>query len=362
MTNRLNEKESKVLDYLKNLSKNGNKRIEFYINDAVNLTQIKKEEFEEALISLEEKGFLKIVKVPPSTNFLNLIEKKLLMLDATFLTEQISREEYAKRWEEIISSISDSKISHKYTPLSSIEIPDLIEGLSNTLEYLEKLKHEGMGTTEEIYKKLIRDYNEELHEVTNTILRYISSIAFAVEINKKVIETEMKKIEMIEIDERIRKTNRSNEKNIGIKNITKAKNAIEVISNKIARSEDESLKEKINALKNDLKKLREEYEVMRVKAMIEDNEALKKSADDLHNDILKKQKSLDELEEALKRKQQKGDVKRALEAISQKADSLFKDKLLTEEVMKEIIEIKTNLEKIMTEIDYLLQHINLGTK
>ncbi|MGC9086902.1 MAG: hypothetical protein ACP5IT_11980, partial [Thermoproteota archaeon] len=136
----------------------------------------------------------------------------------------------------------------------------------------------------------------------------------------------------------------------GIKNITKAKNAIEVISNKITKSEDENIKEKINALKNDLEKLREEYEVMRAKAIIEDDTALKKSLNDLYDDILKKQKSLDELEETLKKETIKRDVKRVLEAILEKADSLFRDKLLTEEVMKEMIEIKTNFEKIMSEI------------
>jgi DNA repair exonuclease SbcCD ATPase subunit len=272
------------------------------------------------------------------------------MLDALFLTGQISREVYAKKWEEIISSVSDPKISHEYSLLPPTEIYDVINGLNNTLEYLEKLKREEKNITKETYEKLIRDYNEELQEVTNTVLRYISSIAFTVEINKKVIETEMKKIEMIEIDERIRKVNRSDEKNIGIKNITKAKNAIEVVSKKITKSEDENIKEKINALKNDLEKLREEYEVMRAKAIIEDDTALKKSLNDLYDDILKKQKSLDELEETLKKETIKRDVKRVLEAILEKADSLFRDKLLTEEVMKEMIEIKTIFEKIMSEI------------
>jgi hypothetical protein len=353
MLDELNEKELKILNYLKSLSKNGNKRIEFYMNDAISLTQMQKEEFEEVLISLEEKGFLKIVKVPSSKNFLDLIKKKLLTLDATFLTGQISREEYTKKWEEIINIISDPKFSLKYPILPLAELPDIIDGLNNIIGHIEKLRQEKENIKKEIFEKLVKDYNEELHETIDTILRYIDSIIFAIEMNKKIIEVETREIETIEIDEKIRNVNRSEEKNMKLKNISKAKSTIEVIAKKIAIIKNEHIKEKINTLEKDLEKLKEEYEIMQARAIIENDETLRKSAEDLHNTILSKQRSLHELKET-----EKKDVKEVIEKILQKANYLFNDKLLTEDNTNRLTKIKINFEKIVSEIEHSLSHEN----
>jgi len=355
MVNGLNEKEAKILDYLKSLSKDGNKRIEFYINDAVSLTQIRMEELEEALIALEEKGFLKIVKVPASNNFLNFIRKKLLMLDAAFLTDQVSREDYTKKYEETISCISDLEVRHIYSPLPPADLSDLVVGLSNTLEYVEKLRREKENIKKETYEKLVTDYNEELREVINSTLRYVDSVAFAIELNKRVIDDEEKELEMIEVDEKIKNIDKSERKKAKMEKIAKAKSAIGVISKKIAGNEDTNTKEKISILEKDLKKLKEEYEVIQARVMIEGNETLKKSANELHDTILSKEKSLDELKETLKKEMLKRDIKRLLEDISQKADSLFRDKLLTEDIMKGINEIKTKIEKICQEYNIYLE-------
>jgi len=340
----LSEKEARVIDYLKALSRGSNKRIEFNINDAIGSISMPREEIEELLASLEEKGFIKIIKAPSSKCFLDLVKKKLVPIDSAFLAGEISLNEYTKQWEEVVSCITDPIAKNKFTPLPPAELSDIVNGLNNLLNYIERLAKEEVSR--EIREKLARSYNEEFRRSLDLLNRYLEAIESALEINRSLINTETKEIEAIEVDEKIRNIDRSAEKKIKEERIKKAQQSLEKILMKIEGESPMKEDEELSKLEYELKKLKEEYELTEARAIIESDEALRKKAEALKNAIENIQRDIETLKSKITEQSQKKDIRKNLQNILERARKFSQEKMLWSENLQKLNELEMQLNKI----------------
>ncbi|MEM1523266.1 MAG: hypothetical protein QW407_05370 [Thermofilaceae archaeon] len=349
MAEMLSEGEARLIDYLKALSRGGSRRVEVNISEAASSLSMSRDEVERLLVSLEEKGFLEIVKAPASRCFLDLIRRKLVPIDTAFLAGEMSPDEYTKRWEEVVSRIADPAARSRFPPLPPVELSEVINSLNNPLDYLERLSKEEVS--QEIRGKLAREYNEEFQRSLNLLSRYLEAIESALEANRKLIESEAKEIRAIKVDERVREIDRSAEKRVREEKIRKAKQSIEKILMKIEGGSSlemsEKLKEKISELESKLKELEEEYELTEARAIIESNVALRKRVEKLRSAIEDTRRSIEVLKSHLVQSQRK-DARMKFQEILERARKLSQENLLWNENLQKLDELGARLSRVCT--------------
>lgn len=159
----LSDLELAVLSFLRSSAKGS--RVEFELEElaarvservggTVGLTQ---EALERALLELERKGYLRIVRVPPSSIVVReRVREELKELNAAFIAGRLGPSTYAARFSETASK--RPLLSAK--PLPPAGLSDVLKGVAMLLESLEKLENTQAG--EEAKEVLREKYVSEL--------------------------------------------------------------------------------------------------------------------------------------------------------------------------------------------------------
>ena len=107
--------KEEILNYLAELSGGKKGRISFTLNDALSRIGITKEELNRDLLSLQEEGVIRIVRIPTSPEVKEWLYQKLSNLTGLFIVGEINRDEYLERWAKFgASSLSKSLGSDRW--------------------------------------------------------------------------------------------------------------------------------------------------------------------------------------------------------------------------------------------------------
>ena len=311
--------QRKVLNFLRGA---GGKRVEFDLDEASSKLSIEREDLERILFSLQKEGYLKIVKIPPSDVVLEEIGGKLRELDGLFLADEISAEEYLRIWREE-TGISDIKMS----PMPSIDIKIIFDGLDNLLEYLRKLDE--VDVSDNVRKKLIEEYNEEILPLAENLRRIVDASVSYLSGVKEKLGGLYERLELIEADSKIRGINREED----LKTLVKEANSIMRGVGSMMKKLDTGSAEKVDERElEEMRKLEEEREVIKAKLLVEGEST------ELKNRIAVIDKRIAEIKAKLEKKHEEGKGEAdKIGKIRRVMSSLHEKGMLRDEIYKDIM-------------------------
>ncbi|MGC8988272.1 MAG: hypothetical protein ACP5KC_09595 [Infirmifilum sp.] len=246
-------------------------RISGKISGTVELTH---EALELALYSLEKKGYLKILRVPPSSK---AVKERLLSevgkLNVAFITGQLDPSSYVAKLEEIASKCPSLGVK----PLPPAGLSDVVKGIAHLLESLRKLSEE--RSEESAKEELKREYVAKLEGLVEEAERLLDVVQGVVEQVSRQRQELARRIEVIRLDERVRGVDRSAE-------VTALQERLQKVDADLAAirrwalggggaPDIGQLRERFAALEKKLSGLEAEREILEARALIEGREDLK---------------------------------------------------------------------------------------
>jgi hypothetical protein len=332
----------KVLSFLREI---GGKRLEFDLDEASSKLSIQRKDLEKALFSLQREGYLRIIKIPPSDTVLEEIKNELRELDGLFLADEISSEEYLRKWREK-TEITDIKMS----PMPSIDIKVILSGLSNLLEYLEKLNE--VDASDSARKKLMEEYNDEIVPLAENLGRLLeASMSYLSTVKGKLNEL-CDKLELIKIDSKVRGIDRRDDLKILMKEADSIMKRVSSLMKKLDTGSAGEVDAK--KLEEEKIKLEEEREVIKAKLLVEGESA------ELKTRILSIDKRIADIRAELETEKVKKDN---IDEIQEKMSSLHKRGLLKGEIYEDIrrsLDIINKLRKALAELGDVEKKVTLN--
>ena len=309
--------QDKVLEFLRSI---GGKKVEFGLDEAASRLSTSREELEEALFLLQRRGLLKIVKIPPSSRVIDLLREEIEELDGLFLANEISREEYLKRWEEITGITERSALG--MGPLSPIEIEGILKDINDRFNYLERLKDIRAADVKE---RLLDEYNGEIFMLTERLKRIVNASLSYLELKRTRIEELNRKIELIEADSRVRGVSREREIKECMDEVRSALERIDRVMNFIAGRKEVGEEERRKLLE-ELRRMEEERDLLKARALVEGR--------DLSKDVEPIERRIEEIKSRMKEISEAG----SLLAIHERLKKLREMGFVREDVYKRLDE------------------------
>ena len=317
----MDEEYIRILDYIKGLGA-GKDRVEFDLDKAASDLSISRETLERAIFSLQKEGYLKIVKMPATDIVLEEIRSNLKILNALLIAGELTRNSYLKKWDEMTKIIDEPSFEQK--PLPPLGLGDMIRSLKDVCGFIEKLEKQKGQISAQTYEKLAGEYRKEFIQVLDLLKDYVEAGKEALSIVGKELESLHRKLELIDIDSRIRGLDRKEERDSCLREMRKSLDKLYNITKKfispvtqIAASQN-SIERKIRELESLLKEKVKEFEVIRAKILIEGKEELKKEKALLGSEIKRIRKELSELTKKLEISPKEEDIMKEVTAVSRK--------------------------------------------
>jgi len=297
--------EEKLLEFLvKRVEGGGEAR--FHIREAAEYLRASRAEIEEALLNLERRGLVKIVRVPLSDKILEYVRGKLLELDYEFLSGSLSYEEYVRRREEVVGVLPQSTLKQSAStrgdiaPLPPLPASSIFESMRNNCLFLRKLADRKGELKPETYEKLRGEYEKGLVESSLAMGRVLSGILYYVKRLQGEIERLTTELEALAVDERIRGVNLSVEKSRKQKAIDDAKRKLKQLLDSIypkgTVAEAVSVEE-AQKMRDELEKLKLELETLTARILIE---GVKEPLVRRRNEVEERIRKLEQLLEGMK--------------------------------------------------------------
>jgi len=355
----LSESEEKLLEFLISREKEGD-QVRFSISEALNQLKISRDKLDEALLELERKDFIKIIKISPSDKLISKVRENLTELDYLLLAGELTHEEYLKRREEMISILSYiPKELEELTPLPPTTIANVLEGLKNSCSHLRNLANHKEELKPSVFEELRSTYEETLREPISLLNRYSNLLLPFAERTRKEIEKLESELEALSADEKIRGVDLSVIKNEKLKKINNAREKLKRIVRdlSIGSAEEKVLSaEEVEKLKEESRKLELELRVINARILVEGSTDLLLRRRSKIEDRIKEIRSL--LESAKAAEAKKKEFKSSIDDIAKELDEIKKLNLVGEEVYRLAIEALSRLRKSYEEIVTLSGGLN----
>jgi len=297
--------EEKLLEFLVKRVEGGSEA-RFHMREAAEYLHVSRAELEEALLNLERRGLVKIVRMPFSDKILEYVRGKLLELDYEFLSGSLSYEEYFRRREEVVGVLPQSTLKQSanalgdIAPLPPLPASSIFESMRNNCLFLRKLADRKGELRPETYEKLRGEYEKGLVELSLTMSRVLSGIRYYVKRLKGEIERLNAELEALAVDEQLRGVNLSVEKSRKQKAINDAKRKLKQILDSLypkgTVAEPVSVEE-AQKLRNELEVLKIELETLTARILIE---GVKEQLIQRRNEVEERIKKLEQLLESMK--------------------------------------------------------------
>ena len=360
----VSEMEVKVLSYLREHSGNDN-RVIFNIEDLCKNFSADLKSIEEALLTLSWKGYIKFIKAPLSEESIDLVRKEIYRLDMSYLTGEIDFKKYISDFNQIISIFEDSDVKDIFKPLPQRSLIEIIEGIENVLNYMEKLsKREDVDNA--LFEKLMLSYIDDLMNIMDLIERFLDALIFSSKYLGEEIDACIENLNVIKLDEKIRNIDRSGEKKSIVERINKLKNMLKKLLNHVKITQNfkemEELHLKLKEIDNRIKVLKEEIEVIDARILIEGEKKLYDEKNRLRNEVIRLLRGKEGIKKSIEdlRKKAGETIVKKLEGISHRLMSSsveFKVKS-SEKVLGEIKRILGEIERKSNSINNLVAYIN----
>jgi flagellin-specific chaperone FliS len=280
----LSELEAEVLSALKSISKGS--RAEFDLEElaarvagrvggTVNITP---ETLESVLLALEQKGYLRITKVPSTSKIIKeKLKEKVKELNAAFISGKLDPPSYAAQFSEITSRCPSLAVR----PLTPASFSDALRSLMLLLRSLERLESVpgGSGAKEELKKEYVAKVEELLKEMSS-LMEEAKSVAEHLLGLYRELE---RRLETIRLDEQVRGVDRSVERAALQERMQEVVKELEAVRRWVLGAPADPTK--LEQLKKRLSELEAERELLEVRLLIEGRKDLQEALDRLTREI-----------------------------------------------------------------------------
>lgn len=290
---------NEVLSYLSELSGGKRGRVSFTSDDALPKIGISKKELNKILLSLQEEGIIRIIRIPPSPEVREWLYKRLNDLTGLFITGELSRDEYLEKWKELQGITEGLDLA----PLSSVNPWDLIAGLERDIAHIEKLVEKKDEISPDIYDDLSKRYKEEFLESLELTSRYLKAVDSLIRNNLLELSDTLKKLEIIKADALIKGS--SADETPLLERISSIANRFERISKVFL---DGIVKDDIKKLEGELRNKEEEYSILNARALVEESDYLASRARALKEEIDEMKKKLTEMKKEISDREKKEEM------------------------------------------------------
>lgn len=357
MSSELSETEERLLEFLTSREKEED-QVRFSIGEALDQLKISRDELDEALLRLESKGFVKIIRISPSKKLIEEIRKRLTELDYPLLSGELSHEEYLKKREEVIGILSSvPKEVEELTPLPPATIDNIIEGLRNSCSHLRSLVEHRREQKSSNFKELLDTYEGILRDSASLLSRYANALSSFVEKTRREIEGLQGELEVFAAD-RTRKADLSAIKSEKLRKLDEAKEKLRCVAKVLSLGSAEAKvlpAEEVERLRKEVEKLKFDLKVLDARILVEG------STDPLIQKRSKMEGRIKELEGLLESAKAaetgKGRFESSIDDILGELEELRRLKLIEEDVYKLTAEALGTLRKLCEEITALLWDI-----
>jgi hypothetical protein len=353
----LSPTEEKILTYLRTKTSTANKDVNIDVLEASKELGLEPQRVEEVLLDLVMKGYLKIVKAPNAPRLKEYFYKRFARLLIYYYAGKITIEELKRDWDNLFNMLDSIGINLETVPRNPLEMGKVFQDFYDTLQALKRLRGEAskMGvpsdpttlSNKDAVQLLQKQYNEKLHEQALAILPLVDFLNKTIKnLGEMIIYLETE-LNAIEVDEKIRNVDRSEEK----QDLTKQIQAYRGILRKITTLGviDDSLRAQLDQLRKALEESTEQYELYKVKALVEKDLNSLNMAARLQTQIETLQRKIYDIEQELVRRGERrlNEITLLIEEIlNNNKEALSQENI---DILNQVVTALTSIQKI---IDY----------
>jgi len=355
----LSPTEEKILTYLRAKASTANKDVNIDVLDASKELGLEPQRVEEVLLDLSIKGYLKIVKAPNAPRLKEYFYKRFARLLIYHYAGKITIEELKRDWDNLFSILDSIGINLETVPRNPLEMGKVFQDFFDTLQALKRLREEvsNMGVpsdptrqnNKDAVQLLQKQYNEKLHEQALAILPLVNFLNKTIKnLGEMIIYLETE-LNAIEVDEKIRNVDRSEEKQNLAKQIQAYRGILRKITTLGVIDEDASLRAQLDHLRKALEQFTEQYELYKVKALVEKDLNSLNMAARLQTQIETLQRKIYDIEQELLRRgeRQLNEITLLIEEIlNNNKEALSQENI---DMLNQVVTALTSIQKI---IDY----------
>jgi hypothetical protein len=351
----LSPTEEKILTYLRAKASTANKDVTIDVIEASKELGLEPKRVEEVLLDLVTKGYLKIVKAPNAPRLKEYFYTRFARLLIYYYAGKITIEELKRDWDNLFSMLDSIGINLETVPRNPLEMGKVFQDFFDTLQALKRLHEEAskMGvpsdptsqSNKDAVQLLQKQYNEKLHEQALAILPLVNFLNKTIKnLGEMIIYLETE-LNAIEVDEKIRNVDRSEEK----QDLAKQIKAYRGILRKITTLGviDDSLRAQLDQLRKALEEYTEQYELYKVKALVEKDLNSLNMAARLQTQIETLQRKIYDIEQELSRRGERQLHELTLlvaEILNNNKEALSQENI---DILNQVITALTNIEKII---------------
>ena len=353
----LSPTEEKILTYLRTKTSTANKDVNIDVLEASKELGLEPQRVEEVLLDLVMKGYLKIVKAPNAPRLKEYFYKRFARLLIYYYAGKKTIEELKRDWDNLFNMLDSIGINLETVPRNPLEMGKVFQDFYDTLQALKRLRGEAskMGvpsdpttlSNKDAVQLLQKQYNEKLHEQALAILPLVDFLNKTIKnLGEMIIYLETE-LNAIEVDEKIRNVDRSEEK----QDLTKQIQAYLGILRKITTLGviDDSLRAQLDQLRKALEESTEQYELYKVKALVEKDLNSLNMAARLQTQIETLQRKIYDIEQELVRRGERrlNEITLLIEEIlNNNKEALSQENI---DILNQVVTALTSIQKI---IDY----------
>jgi hypothetical protein len=350
----LGESEDKLLKHLISLGKNGGNLIEFPVRETLAKLNISRESFDDVLLSLEKKGYIKIVKVPPSEKLIGRLRKELIDMDGLFLMGELGGDDYLKQRKkvlDILTSVPDEL--EKINPLPPASIKDAMDSLRNAFDFLERLAEQKETLKPAAFSGLLNTYNMMIADSVSLLARYVEALSLLFDGCMVELEAIEREIEMLAADEKIRLVDLSSQKEERITKSEKIRDRLRRIADMLTEKGHGGEPSEAMPMEG-LEDLQVKIDLLNARILIEG------STPELVEERKLLEKRLLQLESETRRERTKERAADVLDALLRELGWLQRSELLTERNRRQASETLEKLKGIYDKLQALQSTLSLS--
>jgi len=291
----LSELEVEVLSTLRRIARGS--RAEFYLEDLAarigekisGTVGLSPEVLENTLLELEQKGYLRIVRVPSTSKVIKeKLREKVKELNAKLISGKVDPTSYAAQLNEISSKCP----SLKFRPLSLTSFSDALKSILALLKSLEEVE-KATGDVE-VKEELRKEYVANLEELIVEAMDMLEEAKNVAESLLSSYRELQRKIEVIKLDEKVRKLDRSVELVALQEKLQEVLKDLEALRTWVLGGSRDA--GRLEQLRGRLDRLIAERELLEARLLIEKREEIRVELEKIINEIIQLEKEIKQAE------------------------------------------------------------------
>lgn len=352
--------KSNLLNYLREFK---SERVVFKVNDAIEKLKVSREEFEEALFALEDKGYLTIIKIPPSSTVVSRLRARIRELNISFMMGRVSESEYLEKWKKI-TGITSPDAFKDVEPLPPKTLRDLLKALEDACKYLEKLRKEKEVIYSKIFMKLYEIYINNFINIGNLLNNFTEILIAALKKVRDELEEIWIKSEVLEQDSRIRGIDRGSEVRTLEKAMGEVLRGVQKLAERVGLSpqpgiEVGDLAAMLVKLEKELDQAEKSLQIIKARARIEGEEKYRAEIYRLEERVRYLEERVAVLRSSMSFTEAGDDLVKELNSLKEKLESLPED-VVSEDLRRPVIETLSRLSESLRLLIGLMSAIRRG--